>query len=124
MVRRDATDDKDPQGQEPAGARRSRPVGVSPAPVAAKRRVAGPRRQRETGPAERGITSPSGGMSRAAQSKHSQMGAGRESEGAVVPKSGARASLTNVATNNAAGGKRPCRPIPGACVMPRTFLIT
>ena len=32
----------------------------------------------------------------------------RESEGIVVPKSEARASLANVATNNAAGGKGPC----------------
>jgi RNA-directed DNA polymerase len=36
------------------------------------------------------------------------MPAQRESEGAVVPPSAARAALTNAATNNAAGGKGPC----------------
>jgi len=36
------------------------------------------------------------------------MPAQRESEGAVVPTTAARAAITNAATNNAAGGKSPC----------------
>ena len=36
------------------------------------------------------------------------MPAQRESEGAVVPTTAARAAITNAATNNAAGGKGPC----------------
>ena len=36
------------------------------------------------------------------------MPAQRESEGAVVPTTAARAAITNAATNNAAGGRGPC----------------
>src|SRR5688572_30430520 len=36
MVRRDATDDRDPRGPKPAGARRSRSAGASPAPASAE----------------------------------------------------------------------------------------
>jgi retron-type reverse transcriptase len=52
--------------------------------------------------------SPSSGQGASYKPEAKSAAAQRESEGATVPKSGARASRTNVAQNNAAGGKGPC----------------
>jgi hypothetical protein len=70
MVRRDATDDSNSREAGPAGARRFRSAGVSPAPAGAE--APGSRPHAEPGDRlrERGITSLRGGVSRVAGSKH------------------------------------------------------